>query len=78
MAVNPSLESCGGIWSHDYDDDDDDDEYGDLDDGNYHYLIVGAFEELEEALSACQIVTVHCAVGRDHHSTENNTIPDGG
>ena len=62
MAVNPSLESCGGIWSHDYDDDDDDDEYGDLDDGNYHYLIVGAFEELE-ALSACQIVTaVHCVL----------------
>ena len=63
MAVNPSLESWGGIWSHGYDDrdddDDDDDEYGDLDDGNYHYLIVGAFEELEEALSACQIVTVH-------------------
>ena len=39
---------------------------------------MGAFEELEEALSACQIVTVHCAVGRDHHSTVNNTIPDGG
>ena len=42
---------------------------------------MGAFEELEEALSACQIVTVHsvhCAVGRDHHSTVDNTIPDGG
>ena len=44
-------------------------------------MIVGAFEELEEALSACQIVTVHSvhfAVVRDHHSTVNNTIPDGG